>query len=142
MRRILLVESGTHYGHGTTPTSEEVRKSIRIAKAVLDAIVPDRPIFGYCDEDYGWFTVLDAADYSQIHQRYPRSLAEHEYLYVHNGPGEFADMFVVDVDGQPQERMATIRPMRHEDKRFLDSEPVERTPEAMYRDWFDNYGSK
>lgn len=142
MQRILTVESGTHYGHGTPLGGEEVRRSIRVAKAVLDSIMPDKPIYGYCDEDYGWIVSLDEADYRQIREQYPGSLEEHEFLYVHNGRSEYADMFVVDVDGQPQERMATIRPLRRGDGKFLNSKPVERTPEAMFGDWFDNYSSK
>jgi len=142
MRRILLVESGTHYGRGTPPSGEEIRESIRVAKAVLDAIAPGLSIYGYCDEDYGWIAGLYDADYQRIRQQYPASMEEHEFLYVHDGRSEYADMFVVDVDGQPQERMATIRPLRREDKRFLESKPVERTLDGMMKDWFDNYGSK
>lgn len=142
MQRILVVDSLTYYGRGTAITGEEFRESIRIAKAVLDAIVPDKRIYGYCDEDYGWFAVLDKTDYQRIREQYPASLAEHEFLYVHNSRCEYVDMFVVDVNGQPQERMATIRPLRREDQKFLEAKPVKRTLAAMTKDWFDNYGSK
>jgi hypothetical protein len=144
--KVLTVLSNTHYGRGTPHTNEENRESIRIAlQAIEDIIVFDSPVFGFGDEDWGWMVSITEELYAKLLKRFPDSMAEGEYLYVHNAEaGKYADEFEVSTGGKT---MAVIEDWNNLPQFKRDalvgpkaSPPVERSFDAFYINWFENYG--
>lgn len=130
--RMLIVWSRTHYGRGTPLKHEETCRNIRLALATLDFVAPGLPIYGYADEDYGWACLLSPEQEAEICQRFPTSLREFDYVYIHTEDAEYADMLVVDgVD---------VQAVIHDQPDYNWQLPIARNFEAMYADWFNNYG--
>ena len=141
MSYMMIVNSDTWYGRGSSPDGEEVRAKIRAAKAVLDLLVPGEPIYGYCDEDYGWIVRLAGDELDELLRQYPDSLVEDGTVYLHNGKSDCEDMFTVEVDGRLVDRMVTVYAIAPHHEKALNRTPVERTLSAMIADWYENYGS-
>src|SRR5262245_19010625 len=107
MPKILSVNSNTHYGRGTPLTGPENRRNVRLAKYLLDLLVPGLPAYGYCDEDYGWQVPLTDEQAKAILARYPDSMQEYEYIYLSNG-GKYADMLEIEFEGNTILASATM----------------------------------
>lgn len=131
--RILKIMSNTHYGRGEPPSNFKVRRNIETVLLAFNEIVPDAEIFGYYDEDYGWYCVLTPEMEVDILSRFPDSLVDGDVVYVHNHGG-YGDMFTVS---EGRTVMVTIA---NEDIKGQPTKPVERLFHSTFADWFDNYG--
>ncbi len=143
--KVLTVMSGTHYGRGRPHTNEENRESMRIALQAIEDIIPNAPVFGFGDEDWGWMVPITEEQYIDVLGRFPDSMVDSGQLYVHNAEaGKYADEFEVSTGGKT---IATIEAKDDLPQVFLDalegpkaSPPVDRTFDAFYQNWFENYG--
>ncbi len=134
---LLSVPSNTWYGRGTPPSGREVRTRIRLAKYLLDTLAPGLPVYGSCDEDYGWLVPLTDAQVQSLRDQYPESLDDDGRLYLSNG-GEHADELEVEFGGELRTVMVTVRPPYPGEENDIAQPPVDR--EQLWENWWDNYG--
>lgn len=144
--KFVVAMSNTHYGRGTPPTSAQNRANIKRALDALNLVIPNKPAYAYGDEDYGWAVPITEEEEAEILSRFPESLIEDGVVYLHDGKKNpkgttFCDMLTVD----GQQIMVTIQEaVAYNPMVTHAGEPIEpvvdRTFDAFYDDWFDNYG--
>jgi hypothetical protein len=132
-KRTLTIMSDTYCGRREPLTTEEIRRNIETALLAFNEVVPDAEIFGYSYEDYGWYCVLTPEMEADIISRFPDSVVDGEFVCIHNH-GKHQDMFMVS------EGRTVMVFVCNEDTKGQLTTPVQRTLDAMFTDWFDNYG--
>ena len=141
--RVITVLSGTWYGRGTMPTNQENRESIQLALQALQDVAPDLPAFGFSDEDYGWKVECTPEMEAALLEKYPESLVEENggvvRVYLHNPEaGKFQDEF--QPTGHQKNIMVSITDLYQCWATAMGGDPVDRTFDAFYQNWFENYG--